>query len=131
MFNEPMVLPLDLKVRISSPASGSVIFQVEDSKGNTLLRSTDFSSICRLEQALGKLFSISRAPPGSRSWHLEAGALVLEGSRTRLRLTLAQQPDPVSIESVIRHFPSADVIDVRDPSRRRIDLSGPLRLLVH
>ena len=121
---------MKLQVRISSPNPGAVTFAVESEAGEALLRTETFPTVCRLEHALSKLCTYAGTPQGGRSMQLDPSKLVISGPGGQLRLRLTQQAMATKIEAMLDSLPNAQVIDERDPSRRRVDLSGPLRHLI-
>jgi hypothetical protein len=58
------------------------------------------------------------------------GYLIFRGPSGRLTLRLSQGPNASDIDAMLDSLPTANVIDDRDPKRRRTDLSGPLRHLI-
>ena len=123
-------MSLNLQVRISSPRPGAVCFTVEGSTGEGLLSSAAFPTICRLEEVLARLCAVANSPVGQRNWQLGSDSLAMSDPAGRLTLRLAQPPEAADIETMLDGLPTANVIDDRDPKRRRTDLSGPLRLLI-
>ena len=123
-------MSLNLQVRISSPIPGAVCFAVEGSTGEGLFRAAAFPTICRLEEVLARLCAVASSPAGKRSWQLGSDSMVISGPSGRLTLRLSQAPNAADIDAMLDSLPTANVIDDRDPKRRRTDLSGPLRHLI-
>ena len=123
-------MSLNLQVRISSPGPGAVCFTVEGSTGEGLLSSAAFPTICRLEEVLARLCAVASSPVGQRSWQLSSDSLAISGPAGRLTLRLSHALRAADIDAILDGLPTANVVDDRDPKRRRTDLSGPLRLLI-
>ena len=121
---------MKLRVRVYSPRAGAVLFAVESETGEALLRTDTFPTVCRLEHALSKLCTYAGTPQGGRSMQLDPSKLVISGPGGQLRLRLTRQAMATKIEAMLDSLPNAQVIDERDPRRRRVDLSGPLQHLI-
>jgi len=123
-------MTLNLQVRISSPEARAVVFTVESETGEALLRTETFPTVCRLEHALSKLCLYAGTPQGLRVVQLDPGTLVISGPGGQFSMRLSQQAMATIIDAMLDSLPNAQVIDERDPRRRRVDLSGPLRHLI-
>lgn len=123
-------MTLRLQVRIFSTDGRGVLFTVESETGEELLRTETFPTVCRLEHALSKLCTCAGTSQVGRSVQLDPSKLVISGPGGQLRLRLSQQAMATKIDAMLDSLPNAQLIDERDPRRRRVDLSGPLQHLI-
>jgi hypothetical protein len=112
-------------IRIKREAPHHLVFEVLDSTGTSLARSTPFASICKLEGGLAVLVAAARKAEtavinidGSTTSVITAG----RSSRMRLGGTLSPEHRRVLFGGILEEV----VVDDRLPHERRSDLSGPL-----
>jgi hypothetical protein len=112
-------------IRIKKGAPRHLVFEVLDSKGALLARSTPFASICKLEAGLALLVAAARES--------EAAVINIDGSTTsvtpadrRTRVRFEGTVPPERLRVLFNGLLEAVVVDDRSPSERRKDLSGVL-----
>jgi hypothetical protein len=112
-------------VRIKKNAPRCLYFEVASASGNLIVRSTPYTSICKLETGLAGLTATAATP--------ESVVVNSDGSTTWIGTTTRRSH--VALEGLLSHgdvaellagLPSAIVVDARPSHERRADLTGPL-----
>lgn len=112
-------------VRVYNSLNG-IRFEIIDPKGSTVARSIEYRTICKLEDGLRSLYKIA-AKPGAAAI-TDSGVLTLVASNaTRCRLNLSTVTSIDQFSQGLKCIPNAQVRDDRDQSRKRTNLSGPLK----
>ena len=119
-----------LEICIKSENSEALWYEIKSGSAECVLRSRNFKTICQIETALAGLWEIARYP--------EAASIVQSSAKTeivsllsRRRVSLSDQVCTADLKSVLHGIPQAKVLDERPNDRRRTDLTGPLRKLIH
>jgi|GEM_PF-4545659 len=88
-----------------------------------------FRTVCRLEEAAGRLFSSARS-----GTHLDLvrtdGRWLLSATGQRWRLPVQHADDGLRLAHWGAELPAMWLDDQRPPERRRFDLTGPLAHLM-
>lgn len=112
-------------IRIKKDAPHQLVFEVLDSTGALLARSTPFPSICKLEGGLAVLVAAARkAETAVITIDVSTTTVTPAGRRSRVRLEGALRPE--HRRALFGGILEAVVVDDRPPHERRSDLSGPL-----
>ncbi len=112
-------------IRIKKQATRRLVFEVQDSTGALLARSTPFTSICKLEAGLSVLTAAARESEAAIISVDDNTTSVTPGGR-RSRVLLEGKLLPESRRVLLAGVLEAVVVDDRPPNERRIDLSGPV-----
>lgn len=115
-------------VRVYNSPNG-IRFEIIDPKGSTFARSIEYRTICKLEDALRSLYKIT-AKPGAAVINDSGVMTLLSSNAVRCRLNLSTVTSIDQFSKGLECIPNAQVRDDRDQSRKRTDLSGPLKSLL-
>jgi hypothetical protein len=115
-------------VRVYNSPSG-VRFEIIDPKGSTVARSIEYRTICKLEDGLRSLYKIS-ARFETVVINNSGGMTLLSSNAIRCRLNLSTVTSIDQFSQELKCIPNAQVRDDRDQSRKRTNLSGPLKSLL-
>jgi hypothetical protein len=112
-------------IRIKKEAPRRLVFEVLDSTGTFLARSTPLTTICKLEARLSVLTAAARGPEAAVVVNSGRTTSVTPGGR-RSRVVLEGELHPDRQRDLLAGIQDAAVVDHRPESERRADLSGPL-----